>query len=130
LIKVRFGHIEVSRELRASVETVWELITDTLRWAEWGPSVIAAECRERFIAKGSRGRVKTLAGIWIPFVVTQFEPPHSWAWSVLGIPATGHRVEPVKEGVCRLVFEVPLLAIAYTVVCQIALQRIARIVEK
>jgi uncharacterized protein YndB with AHSA1/START domain len=130
LIKVRFGRIEVSRELRASAETVWELITDTLRWAEWGPSVIAVECRERFIKKGSKGRVKTIAGTWIPFVVTQFDPPHSWAWRVLGIPATGHRVEPVKEGVCRLVFEVPIVALPYTVVCQIALKRIAGIVEE
>jgi uncharacterized protein YndB with AHSA1/START domain len=130
LIKFRFGHIEVSRELRASSETVWELITDTLRWAQWGPSIISVECHERFIKEGSKGRVRTLAGIWIPFMVTQFDPPHSWAWRIFGIPATGHRVEPVKAGFCRLVFEIPILALPYAVVCQIALQRIAGIVEE
>jgi hypothetical protein len=60
--------------------------------------------------------------------VTHFDPGHRWVWRVAGIPATGHRVEPVAAG-CRVVFEVPLPALGYAAVCRIALGRIARLVE-
>jgi hypothetical protein len=50
-----------------------------------------------------------------------------WSWRVFGIPATGHRVDQVSKGVCRLVFEVPVFGAPYVIVCCIALHRIVRL---
>ncbi|UCD34705.1 MAG: SRPBCC family protein [Nitrospiraceae bacterium] len=129
MIKLTHRSVHVSREYRVPCQRLWEVITDASRWPEWGPSVTAVECPDRMIRKGSRGRVKTALGIWVGFAITDYEEGRSWSWNVLGVPATGHRVEPAGEGSCRLVFEVPLLAAAYAVVCKAALDRIARILE-
>ena len=51
-----------------------------------------------------------------------------WA-DVLGMHATGHRIELVEKGLCRLIFEIPLFALIYIIVCKIALRRITRILE-
>lgn len=128
---IKLGHrtIEVSRDYRAPCLQLWDLITDTSRWPEWGPSVRAVECPDRVIRKGSRGRVRTALGTWAGFVITDFEEGRSWSWTVMGVPATGHRVEPAGSGMCRLVFEVPILVSAYAVVCKIALDRIEEILR-
>jgi hypothetical protein len=47
-----------------------------------------------------------------------------------GINATGHRVEPLDESSCRLVFQVPLWAAPYLVVCKIAVDRIVQLLNK
>lgn len=75
-----------------------------------------------------QGRVRTPVGLWLPFRVTRCEPPHFWAWSVLGIPATTHTVEPAPGG-CRISFGVPAVAFPYLVVCLVALRRIAALLE-
>jgi hypothetical protein len=66
-------------------------------------------------------------GFWLPFVITAFEDEHYWAWRVGGIPATGHCVQPVATERCCVIFEVPLIAAPYGIVCQRALDRIARL---
>jgi len=65
----------------------------------------------------------------VPFRVTRFEPPRQWAWSVLGVPATSHTVEEVPGG-CRVGIAVAAPAIAYLVVCRLALARIAAALER
>jgi len=120
----------VSRIVEARQELVWDLLTDTRRWAEWGPSVVEAQCITRHIRAASRGRVKTALGLWLPFVVTEFVPGLFWAWRVAGIPATGHRVAPLGETRTVVTFEVPVLAAPYLIVCRTALRRIAAIAER
>jgi len=110
-------------------QSVWELITDTTRWPEWGPSVTAVVCRDRFIKKGSCGKVKTRLGIWVPFVITHYEDNRYWAWQIWGIPATGHRIEPLDEYRCSLAFEVPAFAAPYLFICWIAINRIEAIIQ-
>ncbi|MCK8602616.1 SRPBCC family protein [Desulfoferrobacter suflitae] len=122
--------VEVVRKISASPEAVWEITTDTWRWPEWGPSIVHVQCSERYIKAGSAGRVKTIFGLWLPFVITDFEHGRRWSWLVAGIQATGHRVEPIGVHRCRLVFEVPRLAFPYVVICQLAERRIAGILEK
>jgi hypothetical protein len=119
--------IEVSRELPVPADRAWSLLTDTDRWPEWGPSVRAVECADRHIRVGSTGTVETVLGIGVPFEITACEP-YRWAWRVARIPATGHRVEPLGEDRCRVVFEVPLPAAGYVPVCRRALDRIAHVV--
>ena len=66
------------------------------------------------------------SGVWVPFRVTAFERGRRWAWSVAGVPATTHLVEPIAGG-CRVTFGVPVLAAAYAPVCAVALRRIERL---
>lgn len=121
----------VSRRVAASAEDVWALLTDTGAWPAWGPSIsgvepAAARTPAGRLAPGSRGRVRTVLGASLPYAVTAFEPGRYWAWSVAGIPATGHRVVPDAAG-CHVTFTVPWWAPAYLPVCAVALRRIERL---
>jgi uncharacterized protein YndB with AHSA1/START domain len=129
MFRFPFAYLDISRVLNASPETVWKLITDTRRWPEWGLSVKAVECAEARIRKGSTGWVQTALGLWVVFRVTEFEEGRYWAWRVSGVPATGHRIEPLELVRCRLTFEVPTIAAPYALVCHMALDRIARLAE-
>jgi uncharacterized protein YndB with AHSA1/START domain len=121
--------LRVSRIIAASSEQVWQVIADPARWPEWGPSVKAAEVAESSLRRGSRGRVKTAVGFWVPFEVREFEKGRYWRWRIGVVPATGHLVEALGNGRSRLTFEVPVLAAPYGIVCALAARRIARICE-
>jgi len=114
----------------APASAAWELLTDTARWSQWGPSVSRVESAEQQIGPGSTGRIQTIIGVWLPFRVTGFAAGHRWDWEVAGIPATGHRVEPLGPDRCRVVFEVPLLAAPYLPICRLAAGRIRNILEQ
>ncbi len=129
MIRIHHCRIEVDRVMEAAAPRVWDLIVDTTRWKEWGPSVRAVECADRWIRLGSSGRVLTALGFWVPFLVTEYDEGRYWAWRVSGIAATGHRLNILNHDLCRLTFEVPLWASPYATVCLLALNRIARIVE-
>ncbi|WP_159899461.1 SRPBCC family protein [Salinirussus salinus] len=123
--------LAVTREVGADRETVWDLLTDTERWPEWGPSVRAVECDRRYIQAGTTGRVRVPGGIWLPFAVATCRD-YRWTWRVARVPATGHFVEPaegIKKGTCRVGFELPLYAVGYAPVCRRALDRIADLAE-
>ena len=117
-------------EIQAPASAAWELLTDTARWPQWGPSVSRVESAAQYIGPGSTGRVQTIIGVWLPFRVTEFVAGQRWGWEVAGIPATGHRVESLGPDHCRVVFEVPLLAAPYLTVCKLAAQRIRSILEQ
>jgi hypothetical protein len=123
MIKISSARISVGKLYHASPQIVWDLITDTAQWPCWGPTVKDVQFPERFIRKGSRGRVLTVFGIWVPFSIVKFECGHFWSWKVASINATGHRIQPTDKG-CNLWFEVPMIAAPYALVCQMALGRI------
>ena len=125
---MRLSYLEVHRIVDASASAVWDLLIDTTRWPVWGPSVSAVECPDRFIHEGSRGRVKTSLGVWVPFAVTAFRPGYYWSWRVFDLPATDHRVDPLPLERCRLTFAVPTVAAPYLTVCRIAMVRIEHLV--
>jgi hypothetical protein len=102
MIKIAFPNIEISRVVAASSDRAWGLLTDTFTWKVWGPTVLDVRSSDRYIKKGSH----------------------------FGINATGHRVEPLDESSCRLVFQVPLWAAPYLVVCKIAVDRIVQLLNK
>ncbi|MDZ7850642.1 MAG: SRPBCC family protein [Halodesulfurarchaeum sp.] len=110
------------RRIAAPPERVWELLVDTRRWPEWGPSVLDVETQSRRIETGSTGRVRTIFGLWLPFTVTRVSE-WAWAWRIGPVEATGHRVIP-GDSSCRVGFEVPLYAVPYLIVCWWALRRI------
>lgn len=120
---------EIGSIINVPAKDVWDFITDTTRWPEWGLSVTAVDCNDRYIKKGSRGKVKLPFGIWVPFLITDYEDKMYWSWSVWGIHATGHRTLPIDERRCSLIFEVPAIAAPYLLICWIAIKRIAAILE-
>lgn len=118
--------IEVARELPVDRRRAWELLTDTWRWPEWGPTVRDVDAPTRFISEGSHGSVNVLGAVWVPYEITACDGER-WTWDVARIPATGHRVEDAGPERCRVVFEVPLLAAGYVPVCRRALSRVEAI---
>lgn len=71
----------VARDVDASREVAWDLLTDTARWPDWGPSVRAVECDQRFIQPGTTGRVRLPGGVWLPFEVATCGE-YRWTWQV------------------------------------------------
>lgn len=122
--------METGVEIQAPASAAWELLTDTSRWPQWGPSLSRVDSAERYIRAGSTGRVQTIIGAWLPFRITEFVAGRRWVWEVAGIPATGHRVDPLGSHRCRVVFEVPAIAAPYVAVCRLAAERIKRILEQ
>lgn len=119
--------IEVSRVIDTPVERAWEIMTDTERWPDWGPTVTAAHADRRFVRAGTTGEVQVLGGPWIPFTVTACEE-YRWTWDVADVPATGHRVEPVEGERSRVVFELHPLTAGYVPVCSRALSNVESLV--
>lgn len=121
---------EVRWPAAATRAAVWDVFVDTSRWRKWGPSVREVACTDRRIRAGSTGRVRTALGFWVSFEITDFDPPRRWGWKVGGVPATGHRVDEGPPGKSFVVFEVPLAAFPYGLLCLIAARRIARLAEE
>ena len=123
--------LAVAREVRARRETVWDLLTDTERWPEWGPSVRAVDCEQRYIEAGTAGRIRIPGGLWLPFEVETCGE-FRWTWRVARVPATGHFVESAvgaDSRLCRAGFELPLYGVGYAPVCRRALGRVADLAE-
>ena len=123
--------LKVRRTVAAPLSLVWAQLVDVRCWASWGPSVIDVQLAGggNQIRAGSRGRVLTVMGFWLPFAITDFEPSVRWRWQVCGLPATGHRVRSLVNNRTELVFEVPWIIAPYGVVCNIAGSRIAAVCE-
>ncbi|MBW2412068.1 MAG: SRPBCC family protein [Deltaproteobacteria bacterium] len=125
MLKISKKYISVGKTFSASPDILWDLITDTTQWSRWGPTVRAVRTSERYISKGSKGQVLTVLGIWLPFVVSEYEHECFWNWKVGSIRATGHRLQPAEAGGAILWFEVPVIAFPYIAICWMALNRIA-----
>ena len=116
--------LTTARSMPAAPSAAWRVLTDLDAWPQWGPSVQRAELTEPGPMRlGSRGKVWTPFGVALPFEITEFDDGRSWAWKVLGVPATRHAVAPLPNG-CRVSFGVPTWAPLYLTVCALALRRI------
>lgn len=118
--------MEVARVIPATASTLWELLARPHRWPEWGPSVRAVEYNDVEVRAGTRGRIRTPIGLWLPFTITAVEPKRAWHWRVAGITGTGHRIEPVDARHTRIVFEIPAWGFPYGIVGHVALQNLSR----
>ncbi|AZZ83801.1 polyketide cyclase [Gordonia alkanivorans] len=119
-------------ELRMNLppEAVWAAITDVNAWPRWGPTVTGARVNgDVELASGARGTITTIAGVPLPFEVTEFVDGRLWAWRVAGVNATRHEVIPMAGG-CVLSFGAPVWAAAYLPVMAFALPRIERIAAR
>jgi len=120
--------LTVTRHIDAPAEAVWKLLVDTDAWPQWGPTVAGGEIDGDGLTLGATGRVITPVGIPLPFTITEFDPGRRWAWSVAGVPATSHAVEPDGDG-CRASMSAPWWAPIYLPVLAIALARIEKMVR-
>lgn len=128
-VRTSFRHGMPTTELRMNLppEAVWATITDVNAWPRWGPTVTGARVNgDVELASGARGTITTIAGVPLPFEVTEFVDGRLWAWKVAGVNATRHEVIPVAGG-CVLSFGAPVWAAAYLPVMAFALPRIERI---
>lgn len=114
-------------EIAAPADAVWELLVDTRRWPEWGPSIRRVQCDPPRIDVGVTGRVQTIAGVWLSFEITRLEEGRSWDWRVGRAPATGHEIESLGADGCRVTFTVPWIATPYGIVVLLALRRLERL---
>jgi len=119
--------IEARAHVAVPAAVAWSILTDTAAWPRWGPSVRAVDSPSRFIEAGTRGRVQTAVGLWLPFEIDQWQAGVYWHWRVGGIAATGHRVQSLDAGSCEIVFTMPAWAPFYRPVCRVAIERIARL---
>lgn len=124
-------HLTVRRTVGAPADAVWAQLVDVRNWPAWGPSVTGAELDGggHRIGPGARGTVTTALGARLPFHITHWVDGVEWRWRVAGVPATGHVVRPLGPDRCEVAFEVPWWAAPYTLVCRVALGRIADISE-
>ena len=122
--------LDVDRFIAAPPSQVWHLLTDVQAWPRWGPSVRRAELSdgETVLSADARGTVWTVAGVRLPFAITEFVPARRWCWTVAGVTATGHELV-AADGGCRVRFEVPWWAAAYVPVCAIGLDRLAGLAQ-
>lgn len=131
MLRVRAGfHRGIwTAELRMTVdpETVWSVITDVESWPRWGPTISAARVDgDGALTAGARGTITTVAGLSLPFEITDFVERQRWSWRVAGVDATRHEVVAVPGG-CVLSFGAPAWAAGYLPVLALALPRIERI---
>lgn len=111
-------------EIPVCAARAWDLLIDTQAWLAWGPSIRAVDAPDRLIGPGMRGRVQTVLGVWLPYLITDWDAGRLWAWQVGGIRATSHLVEPLDSSRCRVSFAVPAWAAFYLPVCRLALYRL------
>ena len=130
MLRLVFAVIEAGLLVRTASDALWNILVDTSRWVDWGPSIRAVECSERFLTAFSSGRVKTVLGFSVPFAVTRFESGKAWSWRIFGIPATTHTAEGRGANRSRLFFGVPLPAFPYLLVCLIAIRRLVALIER
>lgn len=129
VIKISTTKLSIGRRYPIAPSIIWDIITDTTKWPLWGPTVKGVQYPERFIHKGSKGRVLTVLNVWLPFDIVEYEHARFWTWKVASVRATGHRIRAVDGGYCDLWFDVPLLAAPYTLVCRLALGRIGNLLS-
>lgn len=121
--------VRAAVEVEASASDVWPYVAEFRHWPTWGPTVTAVDSAADSVAAGVTGRVRTIAGVWLPFVITSAEPEQSWDWKVAGIAATGHRLVPLGPTRTRVEFTAPALAAPYVVVLRAGLRRLKHLVE-
>lgn len=117
------------RDIGATAEDVWPLLSEPCHWPSWGPTVRSAKLDQQQLAADGTGILTTVFGAQLRFQITTYVEGSRWAWKVEGIHATDHLVEPLVGDRCRVSFGVPWVVAPYQAICAIALQRIKTLAE-
>jgi uncharacterized membrane protein len=122
-------HVTSTVDIAAPSAEVWALLTEFRLWPRWGPSIRSVQSDADRVATGVTGRVQTVLGVSLPFVITAAEPERHWHWRVAGVPATGHVLAERGPFESRVVFTVPWWFAPYVVVLRWSLHRLKRLAE-
>jgi hypothetical protein len=127
----------VTRTVEAPAGQAWEVLVDIRRWPEWGPTLRSATLDHggHRLGPGATGRLRPVLGPSLGFCIDHYDDDpadgvRSWSWRVADVPATGHRVDDLGDGHCRVGLSVPLLAVPYALACAEALRRIDGILTR
>jgi uncharacterized protein YndB with AHSA1/START domain len=120
--------VEVSRTIEAPAPLLWELLTRTRYWPEWGPTVAAVE-GPASIAAGTNGRLRTPVGLWLDFEITDFDEGRFWAWRVAKVGATTHRIQPEGEGRSTVTFAAPWFGAPYAGILWLGLRKLDELAQ-
>ena len=123
-------HIPVATEIDLPGVEVWPFIAEFRHWPSWGPSIRRVETDAVRVATGVTGRVQTLVGVWLPFVITHCRPEELWHWRVAGVPATRHFIASAGKSHSRVEFSVTWPLAPYALVLELALRRLKTLAEK
>lgn len=108
---------------------MWPILAEFRHWPQWGPSIRSVEADAVAVASGVSGRVQTVIGLRLPFVITDVGPMRSWDWKVAGIPATGHTASAIGPAKTRVEFSVSAVLIPYALVLRAGLRRLKALAE-
>jgi hypothetical protein len=88
--------IDATARSAASRESVWDVLADVPKWAEWGPWTSTGFEREGAPPPGGVGAVRLLKRFPMTLreELVEFEPPGRMAYTLLsGMPVRGYRAE-------------------------------------
>lgn len=121
----RGRRICICRTIQASPTDTWKLLTQVQHWPEWGPLLTDVDYSCSKIEEATRGHLQLMNLVWVPFRIDDVEE-YYWTWTVYDTtpPADGHRIEPLGDEQCRVIFELPIWAGPYIPVCWWALRSI------
>jgi uncharacterized membrane protein len=95
-------HFEISVDIAATPETVWNLLKDVERWPEMTASIDRVELLDKPFALSSRARVhqpKIPAAVWTVTALTENET-FTWESRSPGVTTTAvHDITPTPDGV-------------------------------
>lgn len=118
--------LDVRRRIDAPAADVWALLSQPAEWPRWGLSIVGAVAPSP-LGRGATGSVKTLLGFSLPFRIEAFDgEAMTWTWSVGGVRATAHSVEPIGSRACVATIGVPAWAAPYALVVWASLRRLER----
>ncbi|MGE0058146.1 MAG: SRPBCC family protein [Dehalococcoidia bacterium] len=95
-------HTEVSIDINAAPDRVWDVMSDVESWPQWTPSIKHVDkLFDGPLAKGARTRIaqpKAPVAVW---TVTEIEPGKFFEWETSSPAITSvaaHRIEPTGDG--------------------------------
>jgi hypothetical protein len=117
-----------SIEIAAPSDRIWPYVAEFEWWPRWGVSISDVESEANRVAPGVTGKVRTRLGLWLPFTIEDVVPGSFWDWSVAGVRATEHHLEPQRDH-ARVRFTAPLVVAPYAAVMTASLKKLKRLVE-
>ena len=100
----------ITVEIAAPAERVWEVLTDVERWPEWTETVTSVRrLDEGPLKSGSRAKIDQPKIPETEYVVTELDPGRSFTWVATGPGVTTiarHDVETLPDGGSRVTLAV------------------------
>lgn len=98
--------MQTAREVQATRERLWQVVSDVIRWPEWTPSMTSVEfVHEDGLKVGATVRIRQPRLRPLTWTVSAYEPGRMFAWQCTAagvLTVAEHLIEPVGTGASRL----------------------------